>query len=314
MLSRSTVVGALVVAELAVVGLAVRSLGFGSGPDRPHVQMAMQMPDMTMPVMSMASAAVPAGGTVLGNGERTFATGPAPHVVVALENDARLIVRAADSGSVRVTLDLTKEGWPARPPIPLTADATADGVRVAMAAPPSGVSFSMGGYDRTITIEVPPNARVEISSAEGRVSTSGLQAPVRVRADDGTIEIRDQHGDVDARTSDGRIVLANVDADRLVAHSADGSIDANNVRLADGELTTDSGHVEVSASSASDSVVAIHTDDGSVRIASGLSSENHSSSDDDDRQSRTVTLGSARGKFTIATSDGHVSLSQGAKV
>jgi hypothetical protein len=314
MLSRSTVVGALVVAELAIVGVAVRSLGFGTGPAHPQMPMTMAMPNMALPALSQASAAVSAAATPLGAGERTFATGATPHVVIALDDDAPVTVRAVDSGTVRVMQTISTFGWPSRQPTPLTTVATPDGIRIAMAASESGMEISLGHYHRSIAVDVPPGAHVEITSSDGRVTTTGLRAPLRVNADDGTITISDQHGDVDAKTSDGHIYLSDVDADHLIAHSSSGSIIAKNVRLADGELTTDDGHVDVTATASSDSVVAIHTDDGSVRIGSGLSSENHSSSDDDDRQSRTVTLGSAHGKFTIATSDGHVSLSQGAKV
>jgi len=308
MVSRTTLVGALVVAELAIIGMAAQAIA-GDGP---------------LPAGPFAFDRS-AGWTHQGMSDvadKSFVTGPLPHVVVDV-NDVHVIVQAASTLSVRVVSRTHKHGWVSGDLPPVVAVQTPDGVRVS--ARPGGDHLVLGFLEREVQITVPPTARVDVASAE-RVDASGLRSKLVAHIVEGPIYVRDHRGDVDvscaegrivltdvqgtdiaANTRDGRLLFTRVGADRIDAVTNSGRIAAVDLRALDGALLTHDGRVSVSFTGDSDAIVNVRTGHGKIHTA-GLSTV-----DGTDRQS-TVRLGSGRGRFEVSSADDSITLTQGASV
>jgi Putative adhesin len=311
MISRPTLIGVLVVVELAIVGAAFHALG-GSGPSARSA--------WSFPATRVAQAAGAPGAL-----DRTFTTGPAPHVTLNVE-DLQVAVEAVPGAAVRVVESVHRSGWVSGTILPVRAERTPDGVRITVASGGSG--FSIGSFERALRLTVPPGANVEIVSSS-RVDATGLRAPLSVHASDGSIHVRDHRGTLDLQTNDGRIelidvqgpsvlaqsrdgslALTRVSADRLEARTEDGRITADAIRLVDGALTTHDGRVRVGYTPDSEATVDVHTGDGRITIPY----DSTTGGQDGDAHHRTVRLGSGRGRFEVSSGDGSISITQGAQV
>jgi DUF4097 and DUF4098 domain-containing protein YvlB len=305
MISRSTVVGALVVAELTIAGLSVAAIAEVGPPGIPAFQ---GLPESTR------------SGPGL---QRTFETGTAPHVVVDV-HDVDVFVHAGSSPSVRVTEAHGSSGWVTGEVSQVTAQQTADGVRISTPASET-MHVVFGRYWRQLHVYVPAAAQVEVASA-GETTVNGLRSKLVAHIPDGRIYINNHRGDVDvstgngritmtdvqgsdiaANTRDGRIYLTRVGADRIDASSGSGRIVGVDVRAVNGALTTRDGRIVVSFAANSDATVSAHTDDDSVEVT-GLNKTSG------DGSSAVLQLGSGHGRFEIQTASGPVILTQGASV
>jgi hypothetical protein len=311
MISRSTLIGALVVAELTIVGLAARAIagdpatcpfGFGHG----HAGFT-----------GKNVAAV----TAL---DKSFEAGASPHVIIDVHN-LPVILQSDGSSSVRVVEVLSKSGYVSGTVEPVTASATAEGVRIATARD-SSTHLMFGSLTHEVRIHVPPAAQVDVVSG-GSVDASGLRNKLIAHVGEGVVRVRDHRGDVDVSTGDGRIYLTDVQgadvaattrsgrlyftrvgADRIDAHTNFGRIYATDIRAVDGALTTKEGRVQISFAGNTDAVVsASNRGDGGVRV-SGMPST------DDGASSRTIRFGAGRGRFEVSSDDGPVVVTQGANV
>lgn len=323
MISRSTLVGALVVVELAIAGAAIRSLtggfcprsasafGTGHGHFGHHTGFAA------------AGATTPL--------DRRFATGLAPHVVVDVKDVRIAIVTAAGPG-VRVVERVRRQGWVSGDVARVAVEQTADGLRVS--SPGGGLHVMMGSLEHEVQLTVPPTARVEVSSND-RVEASGLRARFSASTGDGSLHVRDHRGDLDvatedgalelidvrgasvsAHTADGRLRLDSVVAERLTAGTADGRIEASGVRLTEGAITTKDGRVRIAYTPDSDATLTARTGDGRIDLPAGLSESTTASAPEGDvvQHERTVRLGSGRGRFEVSSADGSITITQGAQV
>jgi hypothetical protein len=305
MISRSTLIGALVVVELAIVGMAAKAVA--GGP--PGGSLGFGVP--------MFGGHLVESATPL---DRTFAPGPAPHVVVDV-HDVHVIVETGNVATVHAVETLSKSGYLSGTIPEMTAQQTLDGVHIRTSGDSSVVAF--GSFDREVRITVPPAAQVEIASAE-RIDVSGLRAKLVAHIVEGPIYVSDHRGDLDLSCSDGRIVLNDVQgadiaantrdgrlmfrrvaAERIDAASNDGRIEAVDVHAVDGALTTHDGRVDVSFTGDSDATVDVRTGDGKVHVH-GLTTT------DDGDGSSVVHLGSGRGHFEVATNDGSIYITRGA--
>jgi hypothetical protein len=306
MISRTTVIGALVVAELAIVGMAAQAIA-GDGPRFAPLNGAFGNHTATVVV------------------DKDFLTGPIPHVVVDV-GDAHVIVQAGSSASVHVVGTTSRHGWASGDVAKFVAVQTPDGVRItARSAGGDHGAVSWGWVDRSVQITVPPSAQVEVATAE-RVDASGLRAKFIAHITEGPIYVRDHRGDVDvscatgrivltdvqgsdiaANTRDGRLLFTRVGADRIDATTNNGRIAAVDLRAVDGALLTHDGHVSVSFTGDTDATVNVHTDDGKIHAA-GLSATAVAGGQS------TVTLGSGRGRFEVSSGDGSITLTHGASV
>ncbi|HTW86252.1 MAG TPA: DUF4097 family beta strand repeat-containing protein [Candidatus Sulfotelmatobacter sp.] len=316
MISRSTLIGALVVVELAIVGLAARALGAGFSDS------------------SFPTAVAPAGpGGAFGHDwtpsarDQQLPAGPTPSVVIDV-HDVDVTIDAEPGIEVRVADQTRKWGWvTGTPPAPVTLARSADGVRISTPDDDGGVHIAFGFWDRQLHVGVPPGARVRVESG-GKVVASGLRAPFSAHVSDDSISVSDQQGDVDVHTDDGRIELTDVRggtvaastndgrlifdhvvADRLEGATSDGRIIASGLRVADGRLTTNDGHVKVGFADGSDATVTLHTDDGGIAI-NGTTARD----DETGNSSHIIQLGSGRGHFAVSSGSGDITVTQGASV
>ena len=312
MISRSTLVGALVVTELVIVAAAGQSMRGGSASASSygtHEHFGITFHDHRH--------AAPAVTSTL---DKTFAGGLAPHVVVDV-SDVPVTVQTGNAPAVHVLGTVRKSGFANAEDGAIVAVQTADGVRVTA----SSTSDVRGSFERTLRLTVPPGAVVEVASA-GAVGASGLRAKLIAHVGDGAIHVSNQRGDVDVSTASGAVELVDVQADAIVAHTDDGhvkltsvgadhfdvhtasgDIAATDVRAVDGALTTADGAVDVAFAASSDANVNLHTSSGSITGA-GPGDTSQAA------ESRTVRLGSARGNFTVSTDSGSITINQGVKV
>lgn len=316
MISRSTLIGALVVVELAIVGAAFRALGAGA-PVHPRHAFGFGNGAGFGP----ASAAT----TKL---DRTFGTGPAPHVVVDI-GDIAVSIEAVPGGSLRAVESLRRAGFVGGGVRPLVAEQTVDGVRIS--APGNGAfHLMMGELARSLRITLPPEASVEVRSA-ARVEARGLRGRLVAHATDGSLHVADHQGDLElstadgrieltdvragslrARTGDGRLTLRRVAAEHLEASTGDGRVDAADVRLTDGALTTGSGRIRLAFTPDSDATVTVHTGEGQIDVPSGIAATVRDSGEE--VHERVLRLGLGRGIVRISSGDGSISITQGAQV
>jgi hypothetical protein len=310
MISRSTVLGGLIVVELAIVGAAASALT-GGAVISPHYGTT----NVEFGHSRMAMASTPL--------DRTFVTGLAPHVVVDVQ-DVHVTVETAGSPSVHVVETVSARGFMSGKPDAVVAEQTPDGVRVHSTGEGS-MHVMIGEFNHELRLVVPANSQVQLATA-GRIDAAGLRAKLIAHSSDGSIHVRDHQADldastdsgrvelvdvqgkaIDATTRDGRIYLTRVGADRLVAHSDSGRIVGAGVRAVDGSLTTADGRVVVSFTAGSDATAQVHTADGEISVAGFSSTE-------DGASKRTVRLGSGRGHFEISTASGAITITQGANV
>jgi hypothetical protein len=310
MISRSTLIGALVVVELAIVGLAARAVGAGAGP-----------PSYPAPARNVAWSG---GSSALL--DRTIPTGPSPVVVVDV-HDVDVTIETAAAPSVRAYDTTQRWGFVSGGSLPaVTLERTADGVRVSAPENAGTVHLVFGGWGRRLHLTVPPTAQVRVVSG-GSIDASGLRAPFVAHVADDSISVRDQRGDVDvstndgrielddvqggrieASTNDGRLVLTQIVANQLDASTDDGRIQAHDIRAVDGTVSTKNGRVTMGFADGSDAVVTLHTADGKITV------DGIARSDSDGDHAQTVQLGSGRGHFAVSTGDGSITVTQGATV
>lgn len=310
MISRSTFIGALVIVELAIVGLATEAIA-GGGNAGPAGLLAP-------PQFGFGGVSNEAGSA--GRLHRSFIAGPAPHVVIDV-HDVDVVLHAGTGPAVRVDETLQR-CWlfPGGDVPALAAQQSFDGVRVSSPGPNGTHVIS-----HEVHITVPAMARVEFTSA-GSLAVTGLRSKLLAHLPDGAIQIRDHRGDVDvstgegritmvdvqgadiaANTRDGRIYLTRVGADRINGTSSSGRIVGVDVRAVDGTLTTRDGRVVLSFTGDSDATVSAHTGDGHVRVSGFPISEA-------DDQRSVVRLGSGRGHFEVSTLSGPITITPGASV
>lgn len=295
-MSRATVVAMLIAAEIAIVGMAIYTLGRGG-------------PSFAAGLHSADFAAAPIA---------PLAAGATPHVVVDDPNSRVVVDRSSDE-LVHVR-DLTRMYgaiFSSGPYPRLSAVRTPDGVRIARPNGGRAAITIFGISDQRIEVDVPPGARLEIARCEG-ANVTGLDGGVSVHSIEGHVTLSDLRGSVDARSDDGYISATNVRGDRLAMESMDGHLSLDNVTVASLVGTTRDGHIEArDLSVASDAT--LQTTDGGVRVRFAPGADVivdasardgritvNGSSDNDSSAQRTIRLGAGTGRMKVATDDGSI--------
>ena len=313
MISRSTLIGALVVVELGIAGLATEAIAGGSvsGPT-----------GLFAPPQRFAGAFGP-GAPGSDGLHRSFVAGLAPHVVIDV-HDVNVVVQADNGSTVRIDEALQKSGWVTGDIPSLSAQQSLDAIHITSSGE-NGLHVVIGRFHHELRVTVPPLARVEFASA-GRIDVTGLRTKLLAHIPDGAIRLHDHRGDVDvstgsgwitmvdvqgsdiaANTRDGRIYLTRVGADRINGTSSSGRIVGVDVRAVDGTLTTRDGRVVLSFTGNSDATVSAHTGDGHVRVSGFPITETGD-------QRSVLRLGSGRGHFEVSTADGPITITPGASI
>lgn len=299
--SRLGIVLVLVAAEVFLVGVMMRSIGFSN----PSVHAA--------------------GFHHVSYTPKTFSpidAGATPHVVIA-DAQSRVIVGLSQDNMVHVA-DATSGGgalWASQTPAQLLVNKTGDGVRVER--PGDLVShgiFAFGWYSPRIEVDVPAQARVEILRSGG-AEISDLQGPVVAHSVDGHISVSRTHGTLDLSSDDGYLSLTDVvsssvklatkdgslrfsgvDAGALDARTDDGPVRASDLHVGSGSIETSDGSVRIGLRNP-DLTVSAKTDDGRIRV-DGVT-QPHTDSDASTGQ---IRLGNGTGSLSVASHDGSISI------
>lgn len=294
-MSRASVIAMLIAAEVAIVGMAIYTIGGASFASGMHQVQFSAAP--IEPIMA----------------------GSRPHVVID-DADSRVEVAASSDGLVHVR-DLTQmQGaiFSSRPYPRLSATRTLDGVRIERPHA-ERLSIAIFGFStQRIAVEVPSDARVEIARCSG-ADIGGIAGDVDVHSVDGHVTLNDLQGTVTARSDDGYIEAANLRSDRLTMTSMDGHLGLTDVTVGsltgttrdgrivakglsvagDGTLQTADGSVRVAVASQSDLTIGASTRDGKIYV-------DGASTDSDDSAQRTIRLGAGTGRMKLATDDGSI--------
>lgn len=303
-MSRASIVGMLIAAELLIVGIAIYTVGpAGWSRDWPGER----------PVDFSASAISP------------IDAGTAPHVVID-DADSRVVLTPSGDALVHVR-DLTQAhgllfGTPIRQ---LSVKQVSDGVRIERpASPGGGLHIGVIGFVRErIAVAVPPGSRVEIAHCSG-ADVSGINGGVSVNSDDGSIRLANASGSIRAVSGDGSIEATNVKSDTLDVRASDGHVTLRNVAAVSLTAHTGDGHVDaVGLAITGNGANEISTNDGSIRLAfapdASMTIDASTGDGDvvvdgtrysgDDSAQRSVRVGSGAASVKISSGDGSIHLS-----
>src|SRR5579862_2361151 len=294
---RATVVAMLIAAEIAIVGMAIYTLGRGG----PSFAAGLHSADFN------AAPIAP------------LAAGATPHVVID-DSNSRVVVGLSNDELVHVR-DLTSMHgavFSSGPYPRLKATRTPDGVRIAR-ADGGRLSISVFGMSvQRIEVDAPSGSRLEIARCDG-ADVNGIDGGVSVHSLEGHVALSDLRGSVDARSDDGYISATNVRGDRLAMESMDGHLALDNVAVASLIGTTRDGHIEAANLSVANDAT-LQTADGWMRVRfapgadvtvdastrDGKITVDGFSSDNDSSAQRTIRLGAGTGRMKLATDDGSI--------
>jgi hypothetical protein len=297
MISRSTLIAALVVVELAIIGeMFVAFRG-----DQPPA----------WPMQGTEAEAASGPNLIEGGAHMIFDGGAHPALTVNI-GYADLTVLTGSSSQIDVSVSKSTDFGPFRSKAPITARKEGDTTLV-MTTP--GEGWTMGD-NRMVTVVVPPATHVTIVKA-GDIDVTGLRGEASIKAVGmGSISVEDYDGPaLRVEASNGRISLNRIIAARIDVVSSDGRIEGTALQVRDGSIESSDGRVTLGFAPGTDTLVTAEVSDGKIRL-SGLESaspaETHKSSDDDDDDSTTqsVRIGAGTGRLDVRSSDGNIELRQ----
>ncbi len=301
-MSRASIVGMLVAAEVLIVGMALYSLrgsepAFGAG---------MHGIDFT------AAATSPIGA------------GSTPHVVID-DRQSRVLVGVSGDGLVHVR-DLTEfrgAVFSSTKYPQLSVTRTGDGVLIER--PRTGsLSVAIFGYStQKIEVDVPSGSRLDIAGCAG-AEVAGITGGVSVRSQDGSVKLADLQGTVDAASDDGSLRVNNVHSDKLTLETRDGRIEAQGISVGGSQplatMHTDDGSVHASGTFAPGGTYELSSNDGSIELRLARDADltiaastgdgrilvDGNAAGSEDSSQRTIRLGAGSSTMKLATSDGSI--------
>jgi hypothetical protein len=296
-MSRASVVGLLIAAEVLIVGMAIYAVGHG----RASFAAGLHHVDFT---------AAPIAPVAAGSQPRVVIDDAASRVQVGVSPDE--LVHVSDLTQMRGAV-YSSGTYPQ-----LRVTRTSDGVRIER--PSAGrLSIEIFGFSkRSIQVEVPRDSHVEVADCAG-ADVFGIAGGASVHSNDGHVTLTDMQGSIDARSDDGYVSATNVRGDRLGLVSTDGHLALKNVAVGSLLAQTRDGRIEADALSVTDDAT-LQTDDGSIALKlepnanltidastrDGRIVVDGNSVDRDDTAQRTIRLGAATGKMKVATLDGSI--------
>ena len=211
--------------------------------------------------------------------------------------------------------------------VPLQVETGSEGLRIWRdRAANGGFTFGFNPSD-IVDIAVPQEAPVEVVGE--RITATGMRAALSLHAEDGSVRVSDQNGDLHILADDGRIYLDRVSAQNVHAESRSGRIVATALTLRGAEpkleATTADGRIELAVKQLpADGRYLVHTDNGPIRlripsdsdVTIAMSSEDGTITatgtqlSGEGRERRAV-LGTGRATFQASTRDGSINLIAG---
>lgn len=89
---------------------------------------------------------------------------------------------------------------------------------------PSGWNFNMGRHSVEVIVKVPRDTKLDVNTADGRVSVTGTRGEMRIHTGDGAIDGTNLDGRLIASTGDGPIRVAGR-FDEIDLHTGDGTVE-----------------------------------------------------------------------------------------
>lgn len=211
----------------------------------------------------MAGQSAPAESLV-----RTHDIGPAGSVVVAVEvDDVR--VRGVDGTTVRLVAPATDH-----PAIEVAAGPGRYAVRLAHPVRGRVFGFRLGGHGfglevggGTVELEIPRDARLEISASTGDVSVRDVTGAVAIRTVSGDISLRGGGGDLRVEAASGNLRAVAEAPLSCTARTISGDVEIDAPRLERTSITTVSGDVEIASAFAPGGDHVVTTTSGDVELA-----------------------------------------------
>jgi hypothetical protein len=282
-MTRGTIIAALVVVELAIVGEAVVAVGGGKSPN---------------PAIAFAGPRVREDGP-----HRLFAAGAHPELTVAV-GYADLTIRTGTAPTIDVSVRSSSDFGLFRSHAAILASADGDAVHITK----PGDDMSSGD-DRMVTVVVPPGTRVEVANA-GNVTASGLRAEATFSSvGDGSVTIEDFAGPtLRVASHDGPISLSGVAAEHLEVDGHD-KVEGSALRVRDGSISADD-RVVLGFAPGSDTLVSADARDGKIDAPGVPQAALSGNVVDDDASLLTVRLGAGSGHLDVKSDDGNITLAQ----
>jgi hypothetical protein len=293
-ISRGTILAAILVAELAIVGTAITAVRGN------QIVSSFGPPGFTQ--FTSGSHLIEGGP------HQIFDAGSQPSLTVDI-GYADLTILTGKASQIDVSLSPSRDYGLFRSKVPISAHQDGQMVRVA-AAPEHGLST---GDNRMVTIVVPNGTKVTVLHA-GDITADGLHAEASLTSvGNGFIRVEDFEGPTLRLTaSRGPIIMHAVTAEHLDASARDDRIDGTAMRVHEGNIES-GDRVTLGFSNGTNTVVNAITDDGKITASgfdSGASVAGSPKNDDDDSSSETVRVGSGNGSLDVHTTDGNIHLVQ----
>jgi len=297
MVTRGTVIVALLVVEFAIVGTAAVAIrGTAAQAARTHFASAAAQPDQAL---------------VESGPHQTFAVSEQPAVSVDI-GYADLTIVAGTPGQVDASVSASTDFGIMRSTAPIRVRRDGETIRV-MRAGDRGWSI---GDDRRVTLVVPPQARVTVVNA-GDVEVRGLRAEAAITSvGHGSITVEDYAAPALHAMSRGRIALRDVATPHLDVASSGGRVDATMLAVHDGSIESDE-RVTLAFTKGTDTLVTADARSGHV-IVSGLTAAappvvDSRIDDDGNRTSssvQSVRIGAGNGHLAVRSHDGNIDLAE----
>ncbi|GAC1406992.1 MAG: hypothetical protein NVSMB64_13300 [Candidatus Velthaea sp.] len=294
MISRGTIIAALVVIELAIVGESVAVVRGG--------------PSTSFPERRTFARVASGPQLVEGGPHQVFQAGAHPALTVDI-GYADLTILTGKTAQIDVSASASAEYGMFRSTAPITAREDRGMIRIATTG---RRRWSMGD-DRMVTVLVPPQTQVTVVTA-GDIKADGLRAEASFTSTGrGTVTIEDYNAPVlHVESSDGRIVLHRIVAARVDVSSSNSRVEGTALQVRDGSVESE-GRITLGFAAGADTLVAAKTSNGRISV-SGFSSASSAASErkssEEDSASQAVRVGAGNGRLDVHSRDGNINLAQ----
>jgi hypothetical protein len=191
----------------------------------------------------------------------------------------------------------------------LEVSARQDGNRIIFEARDPKFSFGIHfnwHQQENVTIHVPVQANLSITTGDGRIRISGTRGSIDLHSGDGSQEVDSVSGSLEAKAGDGAI-RARGKFDKLDLHTGDGRIEATALpgskTASDWSLHTGDGQLTLELPEDFAATVDLHTSDGHLDLDLPLSVTGRL-----DKNSVRGVLNGGGGTVTVRTGDGSIHL------
>jgi hypothetical protein len=290
-ISRGSILAAIVIAELAIVGTAIVAVrGDQIGPS----------------FAPPAFAQFTHGSHLIEGGpHQLFYIGPHPSLTVDI-GYADLTIQSGKAGQIDVSVSPSPDFGIFRSKEPISATKDRQTVRITT---PSQHGITTGD-NRMVTVVVPEGTSVSVVHA-GDIRASGLRAEASFSSlGNGFIRIEDYDGPaLHLTASRGSVTMHAVAAQHLEVSARDDRIEGTGLRVHDGSIEG-GDRVTLGFAPGTNTVVNADTDDGRITATGLNATAAGKKGDDDDSSSQTVRVGAGNGSLDVHTSDGNINLVQ----